>query len=126
MGNTPTTRSPSPAPMASGFRVSLGFTLIKLLVVIAIIAILAAMLLPALARAKEQAHRTTCKNNEKQWLISLTMYAGDNEEEFPPGGSNNSPYWNSVWFRDTMTNQYHIRRPISGSSVSSASLAVIN
>ena len=56
------------------------FTLIELLVVIAIIAILAALLLPALARAKEQAHRTTCKNNQKQWLISLTMYAGDNEE----------------------------------------------
>ena len=39
------------------------------------------------------------------------MYAGDNDEAFPPGGSS-SPYWNSVWFRDTMTNQYHIRRPM--------------
>ncbi len=87
------------------------FTLIELLVVIAIIAILASLLLPALARAKEQAHRTTCKNNSHQWLLSLTMYAGDNDEAFPPGGSS-SPYWNSVWFRDTMTNQYHIRRPM--------------
>ena len=67
----------------------LAFTLIELLVVIAIIAILASLLLPALARAKEQAHRTTCKNNSHQWLLSLTMYAGDNGEEFPPGGSNN-------------------------------------
>ena len=87
------------------------FTLIELLVVIAIIAILASLLLPALARTKEQAHRTTCKNNEKQWPISLAMYAGDNEEQFPAGGSQN-PYWNSVWFRDTMTNQYHISRPM--------------
>ena len=76
------------------------FTLIELLVVIAIIAILASLLLPALARAKEQAHRTTCKNNSHQWLLSLTMYAGDNDGTFPPGGSGN-PYWNSVWFRDT-------------------------
>ena len=91
---------------------SRAFTLIELLVVIAIIAILASLLLPALARAKEQAHRTTCKNNSHQWLLSLTMYAGDNGEEFPPGGSSN-PYWNSVWFRDTMTNHYHIRRPMS-------------
>jgi prepilin-type N-terminal cleavage/methylation domain-containing protein/prepilin-type processing-associated H-X9-DG protein len=61
-----------------------GFTLIELLVVIAIIAILAAILFPVFAQARESARQTSCLSNMKQIGLAMTMYAQDYDERFPP------------------------------------------
>ncbi len=70
------------------------FTLIELLVVIAIIAILAAILFPVFAQARESARRTTCANNMKQVTMGLLMYAQDYDETFPYQDGDRCPYAN--------------------------------
>src|SRR5262245_61966264 len=66
------------------------FTLIELLVVVAVIAILAALLLPALAGAKERARRTSCKSSMRQLSLAVHMYGDDNDQAVPTGASNKS------------------------------------
>jgi prepilin-type N-terminal cleavage/methylation domain-containing protein/prepilin-type processing-associated H-X9-DG protein len=85
-------------------RKSLGFTLVELLVVMAIISILAAMLLPALSRARQQARAAACKSNLKQIGYAMGMYQTDFDEMFP--SSNNTPFqyfpdgWQCIWDAD--------------------------
>jgi prepilin-type N-terminal cleavage/methylation domain-containing protein/prepilin-type processing-associated H-X9-DG protein len=77
-----------------------GFTLIELLVVIAIIAILAAILFPVFARAREKARQTSCLSNVKELGLGLLMYVGDYDECFPFGkwldASGSGSYWYDV------------------------------
>jgi prepilin-type N-terminal cleavage/methylation domain-containing protein/prepilin-type processing-associated H-X9-DG protein len=78
-----------------------GFTLIELLVVIAIIAILAAMILPALAHAKQRGRQTACVNNSRQQTLAVFMYAGDNGDILPPVAFND-PNDNEVDWTDLL------------------------
>ena len=79
-----------------------GFTLIELLVVIAIIAILAAILFPVFARAREKARQTSCLSNVKQIMLGVMMYAQDYDETLPAGAliaaapSNNNDWYELV------------------------------
>ena len=85
----------SEAAPHTGERWAGAFTLIELLVVIAIIAILASLLLPALASAKEKASRTYCINNNKQLAYAMTMYADEHQDfmPWPNWGNDYGPGW---------------------------------
>ncbi len=88
------------SPISLGRRRASGFTLIELLVVIAIIAILAAILFPVFAQAREKARGIACLSNEKQMGTALMMYAQDYDEGLPT--------WNDMWHEN---NIHDLSRP---------------
>ena len=105
------------------------FTLIELLVVIAIIAILAAMLLPALAKAKQKAQSIKCINNLRQWGLAFRMSADENNDYVPEEGNTtlliNNPVNYAAWYnavsmtvgQPALTNLYmSLTPPLPGSS----------
>ena len=85
-----------------------GFTLIELLVVIGIIAILAALLLPVLAKAKQSAYKAQCASNLKQWGVAVAMYAGDFVDYFYNGNIvNPSPNMGTAWVSPSSNTNFY-------------------
>ncbi len=100
-----------------------GFTLIELLVVIAIIAILAAMLLPALALAKQQSQSAKCMSNSKQIMICWHMYADDDRDVLAP---NDFPYTTAYASQTTALARSHMMNWVVGTMAEAADATNIN
>ncbi len=89
---------------------SKGFTLIELLVVIAIIAILAAILFPVFAKARDKARQTSCLSNMKQLGLAFMMYAQDNDETFPTRRWDMISYdWGYSWLNPFLSMEPYIK-----------------
>jgi prepilin-type N-terminal cleavage/methylation domain-containing protein/prepilin-type processing-associated H-X9-DG protein len=81
-------------------RHSYAFTLVELLVVIAVIGILAGLLLPALSRARQNAQSTYCLNNLRQWGVATQVFASENDDLLPKDGSPNGTSTDEGWYND--------------------------
>lgn len=90
-----------PQALSSSFwRRFRGFTLIELLVVVALIGLLAALILPALQKARSSARRSICLNHLRQWGIATAIYVADHDDYLPPEGSPNGLSTQSAWYID--------------------------
>jgi prepilin-type N-terminal cleavage/methylation domain-containing protein len=87
-----------------------GFTLVELLVVIAVIAILASLLLPGLSSSREKARRTSCLSQERQFVLAALLYANDNQQKLPVPGNENIDKTDThtpIFSRESHTNLTH-------------------
>ena len=91
-----------------------GFTLIELLVVIAIIAILAAILFPVFARAREKARQSSCMSNEKQLALGVLMYAQDHDGRMPTRYRSGFGHWETAFIQPYVKNSQIAECPSSG------------